>query len=210
MSPPAAHLQIPLRGSVTRTISTIVLHCSATPSGRRLGGEPGSLSFRSAVRVIDGWHARRGFRRNTHWVARFNPTLPSIGYHYVIDVDGRLATGRHLAEPGAHAAGHNFGSVGVCMVGGAEQDARYSAAQWDALAELVSALALELGVPLQHVQGAGAGVCGHRDLSPDADGDGRVQRHEWLKTCPGFDVSAWLERGLRPSERNLLAQAPVR
>lgn len=38
---------------------------------------------------------------------------------------------------------------------------------------------------------------GHRDLSPDIDGDGVVERHEWLKTCPGFDVAAWLASGMR-------------
>ena len=37
----------------------------------------------------------------------------------------------------------------------------------------------------------GAQVVGHRDLSPDKDGDGVVERHEWLKDCPCFDVPAW-------------------
>ena len=33
-------------------------------------------------------------------------------------------------------------------------------------------------------------IVGHRDLSCDADGDGIVERHEWVKQCPGFDVAA--------------------
>jgi hypothetical protein len=34
-------------------------------------------------------------------------------------------------------------------------------------------------------------LCGHRDLSPDGDGDGKIEKHEWLKSCPGFDVKHW-------------------
>ena len=41
-------------------------------------------------------------------------------------------------------------------------------------------------------------VQGHRDFSPDLDGDGIVEQHEWLKDCPCFDVRAWtLANGLR-------------
>ena len=31
-------------------------------------------------------------------------------------------------------------------------------------------------------------VVGHRDLSPDLDGDGMVEPEEWTKACPCFDV----------------------
>lgn len=34
-----------------------------------------------------------------------------------------------------------------------------------------------------------ARVCGHRDLSPDLDGDGTVEPWEWVKQCPCFEVS---------------------
>ncbi len=33
-----------------------------------------------------------------------------------------------------------------------------------------------------------AEICGHRDLSPDKDGDGVVEPHEWIKMCPCFDA----------------------
>lgn len=33
-------------------------------------------------------------------------------------------------------------------------------------------------------------IVGHRDLSCDADGDGIVERHEWVKQCPCFDAAA--------------------
>lgn len=185
--------------AVGRRVSVIVVHCSATPSG-----QPIDQHGRDAAHVIDAWHAERGFARDPGMVRVFNPTLRAIGYHFVIDLDGSVLTGRELCEVGAHAAGHNTGSVGICMVGGAEVDARFSRAQWAALARLVQVLAIQLNVPLRHVLGSGAGVCGHRDLSPDADGDGVIERREWLKTCPGFDVSAWLAAGLQAPARNVL------
>jgi N-acetyl-anhydromuramyl-L-alanine amidase AmpD len=160
---------------------------------------------RPAEIEIDAWHQARGFARQAGMVARLNPHLPSIGYHFVIDLDGRMATGRSLAEPGAHVAGFNARSVGICMVGGADPVVRYTAAQWLALQSLVGRLGAELRIGLQPVKpGAPAGVCGHRDLSPDTNGDGQVTRQEWLKTCPGFDVAAWLQAGMQPLAENVL------
>jgi N-acetyl-anhydromuramyl-L-alanine amidase AmpD len=37
----------------------------------------------------------------------------------------------------------------------------------------------------------GAEVLGHRDLSPDLNGDGVIEKHEWVKDCPCFDVRKW-------------------
>lgn len=32
-------------------------------------------------------------------------------------------------------------------------------------------------------------LCGHRDLSPDLDGDGVMKPEEWVKQCPCFEVA---------------------
>ena len=32
-------------------------------------------------------------------------------------------------------------------------------------------------------------VCGHRDLSPDLNRNGKIEPHEWTKQCPCFDVA---------------------
>jgi N-acetyl-anhydromuramyl-L-alanine amidase AmpD len=37
-----------------------------------------------------------------------------------------------------------------------------------------------------------ARILGHRDLSPDLNGDGKITPDEFIKACPSFDVSAWL------------------
>ena len=186
--------------TIHRTINAIVLHCSATPSGQWLGGKrPGQLGYRTAPSIIDEWHKARGFKRTEAMRNAFNWALPSIGYHWVIDIDGRIWTGRNPEEPGAHVAGHNALTLGICLVGGVEREARYTPAQWASAAELVQGLRTLLGTR--------TAVVGHRDYSPDTDRDGVVEPHEWLKTCPGFDVRAWVAAGLQPAAAHVVVPA---
>lgn len=169
-----------------RNINLIVIHCSATPNGRE-----------NTAQDIDRWHQARGFKRSSQYVRNFQPALKYIGYHFAIEVDGKVVPGRHLEEIGAHAVGHNANSIGICMVG----TDQYSDAQWVALKGLITTLASDIyGKPTQSIKNALAilkmikiDICGHRDLSQDKDGDGKVESHEWLKTCPGFDVATWVE-----------------
>ncbi len=202
-----------------RPINLIVIHCSATPAGMRL-----AKGMRSPAEVIDDWHRARGFARSQPIAKTFNPGLTSIGYHYVIDVDGKIYTGRSELEVGAHAAGFNAESVGVCLVGGASSG-QYTAHQWQALRELVlyntrdsaywnqPSLTSRLGIdpaPPRRRQSLGStatrvinGVCGHRDLSEDQNDNGVIESFEWSKVCPFFDVQTWLERQGEPFVANV-------
>jgi N-acetylmuramoyl-L-alanine amidase len=183
-----------------RSTNLIVIHCAATPSGKSIGPNPAAS--------VDAWHQARGFHRDPSFVRSFNANLPHIGYHFVIDLDGSVITGRHLDEIGAHAYQFNAHSIGICLVGGAEREARYTSEQWEALARLVIELTAKLNIPLRQPHrmykatspgyNVVMGVCGHRDLSPDKNGNGLAEPFEWLKTCPGFDVRAWLDNGLHP------------
>jgi N-acetyl-anhydromuramyl-L-alanine amidase AmpD len=171
-----------------RHVNLIVIHCSASPDSDSLfRGTQGRPGFLTPVEVIDGWHAARGFRRDPAAAKRFNPLLASIGYHFIVYRNGAVATGRSEDEAGAHVRGHNRQSLGVCLIGTNE----FTPEQWHALAVLIGALRKKY--PL-------ARVVGHRDLSPDRDGDGIVEPSEWTKTCPNFDVAAWIERGMTPPE----------
>lgn len=76
-----------------KQVREIIVHCTATEAGRRVG-----------VKEIDAWHRRRGFE--------------CIGYHYVVGEDGGIEAGRDTKYAGAHCLGHNRRSVGVCYVGG--------------------------------------------------------------------------------------------
>lgn len=149
-----------------RTITGIVVHCSASANG----------DARVTRDVIDGWHREKGWRK--------------IGYHYVIETDGFVKAGRDLEEVGAHVEGSNARTVGICMVG----TDRFSAEQWNSAAALVRELREKY---------RDATVMGHRDYSPDRDGDGVVEPWEFLKICPGFSVSDWIERGMGPMQEHL-------
>ena len=180
---------------MSREINLIVIHCSASPNGKSLfvgkAGEPG---FKSPIQVIDGWHQKRGFHRSDVWRTQFNPSLLAVGYHFVIYTNGASATGRHLDEIGAHVEGYNSRSVGVCMVG----IGKFTPQQWAALKTIV--LSLRTKYPR-------ARIVGHRALSPDLDHDGIVERQEWLKTCPEFDVSKWLAF-MTPEPENIFEEKP--
>ncbi|MFZ7224328.1 N-acetylmuramoyl-L-alanine amidase [Avibacterium avium] len=164
-------------------ITKIVVHCSATQNGKPLRNKT-----QSAAQVIDSWHAKRGFKRNPINTQHFNPHLPHIGYHFAIDTDGTVETGRAEGETGAHVKGHNLHSIGICLVGGITKDKRnhgeYTEKQWQALHKLLR----ELEAKYPHAR-----ICGHRDLSPDLNGDGTISPNEWLKSCPCFDVWEWLD-----------------
>lgn len=144
-----------------KNIKRVVIHCTATREGRDI-----------SVDTIRQWHKRQGWN--------------DIGYHFVIGLEGQVERGRPEHIPGSHVRGFNTGSIGVVYVGGLDpqgkgKDTR-TPAQKRAMAELVRSLLKAY---------PGADVMGHRDLSPDKDGDGVVEPHEWLKECPCFDVRAW-------------------
>lgn len=164
---------------MSRQINEIVIHCSASENGKRV-----------TVEDIERWHADRGFWRKQVFRDLQNLRLGSIGYHFVIYTSGTVATGRHLEEIGAHVAGSNARSIGVCLIG----TDRFTPEQWESLAKNVRGL-LKLY--------PGARVLGHRDYSPDRDGDGVVEEWEWLKTCPGFDVREWVKAGYEPLPENI-------
>ncbi len=103
-----------------RTISKIILHCTATPRHRH-----------HTVADIDRWHRANGW--------------DGIGYHYVIYLDGTVHPGRPIERPGAHCYGHNSDSIGIVYVGGLETDGTTPAdtrtdAQRTALRTLVGSL----------------------------------------------------------------------
>ena len=199
-------LAAPVDQPARRAINLIVIHCSATPNGKPLQrGLPGQPGYQNAAQIIDAWHAERGFERGAVARAGFNPSLGHIGYHFIIDLAGNTLLGRGLEEVGAHAAGFNANSIGICMVGGLEKVGQFTPAQWKALYNLVLWQAHVQKIPLAPPRRNGnlmaGGICGHRDLSPDLNHDGIAQPSEWLKTCPGFDVRAWLANGLQPLDQ---------
>lgn len=128
-----------------RKIDRIIIHCTATKEGREV-----------SVADIDAWHRARGFA--------------GIGYHYVIHLDGSIENGRDVDKAGAHTAGYNAHSIGVCYVGGLANDNKTpkdtrTEAQKAALLKLLQDLRAYYPVATIH---------GHREFAN--------------KACPCFDA----------------------
>ncbi|MFY7953993.1 MAG: N-acetylmuramoyl-L-alanine amidase [Armatimonadaceae bacterium] len=145
-----------------QNIKYIVVHCSATRATQDIGAAE-----------ITAMHRKRGWR--------------TIGYHHVVRRNGKVETGRPESEPGAHTLGHNGHSIAVVMVGGVKADGvsaetNFTEAQYVGLRALLTILKGKY---------PSAWIVGHRDLSPDRNGNGRVEKGEWVKACPTFDVTAW-------------------
>lgn len=138
---------------------TIIIHCSATRAGQ---------DFTAAD--IDRWHRARGFR--------------SIGYHFVIRLDGTIEPGRDVSLDGAHCTGWNRRSIGICYVGGLDKEGRPADTRTEAQREALIRLVEDLRLVYPDIRQ----VIGHRDTSPDRNGDGIISPNELIKMCPCFDV----------------------
>ncbi len=99
-----------------------------------------------------------------------------IGYHRVIRRNGKWEQGREDDEVGAHVQGYNSVSIGVCLVGGVntkmEPEDNFTIEQMEALKQMIPEL--QKMYPNAIVQG-------HRDFPKVA------------KSCPSFDVAAWMK-----------------
>lgn len=146
-----------------RTIHTIILHCSATRA-----------SSTYSVEQLTSDHKARGF--------------DGPGYHAYIRKDGSVVPLRPMTRIGAHVQDHNTGSFGICFEGGLDDkgnpaDTR-TPAQKKAMHEYVVALVTFLKTVGQTV----TVICGHRDFSPDKNGNGKIDPWERIKECPCFDA----------------------
>ncbi len=138
-----------------RDIDFLVVHCAATKPNMDVG-----------VNEIRKWHMDRG------WM--------DIGYHYVIRRSGEIEVGRPEEIPGAHVAGHNRNTIGICLVGGIDDEGypepNFTDTQLYSLRMLLENMLHEHGLT------AGS-IMGHRDF-PGVH-----------KACPSFNVSHWWKTG---------------
>lgn len=132
-----------------RKINKIIVHCSATKPSQDFG-----------VADIRQWHKAKGWS--------------DVGYHFIVKLDGTIEKGRPLHIAGAHVKGHNADSIGVCYIGGVDEDGKpvdtRTEAQKETLDQLLTYLAYRFESP----------VSGHNDYT-DA------------KACPSFKAKEQYE-----------------
>lgn len=142
--------------SKTRKIDKIIIHCSDTYARMNIGADE-----------IRQWHTKeRGWK--------------DIGYHFVIRRDGTVETGRDLdgdgdifEEVGAHTSGYNINSIGICLVGGKDDEGgpanNFNLNQFRSLENVIRIIKADYPKATVH---------GHREFNS-------------AKTCPNFDVQQW-------------------
>lgn len=147
-----------LQGAARHPVHEVIVHCSATRPEWMAGR---SLSEKRAE--LRAWHMRdRGWS--------------DIGYHWLIDRDGAILAGRPETRVGAHVQDHNQGTIGVCLIGGADSAAtdrfndHFTAAQDRALRDLLQGIGMRTQLRT---------ISGHNEYA--------------AKACPGFDVTTWLK-----------------
>lgn len=155
----------------------LVIHCTATPEGRDVSAADIRRMHTSPKPQGRGWR--------------------QVGYTDLFRLDGtreRLVKNNEDAyvdgwEVTNGAAGFNSVSRHIVYAGGVAKDGKTpqdtrTPAQRSTMAEYVQDF---------HRRHPDVKIIGHRDLSPDRNGNGKVEPNEWTKACPSFEVSEWLE-----------------
>ena len=127
---------------------------------------------------FSGVESMRKYWRSLGW--------KSDGYHIVIDVDGKINYLNTYDKVTNGVKGYNSDSIHICYVGGVikASNGRLVASdtrtpeQKESLLEVLKTLKECYVVP----------IVGHRDLSPDLNGDGKITPNEWVKECPSFNA----------------------
>ena len=104
------------------------------------------------------------------------------GYHYVVLADGCVAQLLDETLVSNGVKGYNSTSINVAYTGGVENGRNVdnrTEAQRISLRHLLREL---------HARYPRAVVLGHRDISPDKNGNGIVDTWERIKDCPCFDA----------------------
>ena len=155
-------------------VDKITVHHSAPPADFT-GGTQGLAG--TEIRKIQRHH-----QRNKGWA--------DIGYHYVIDRNGRLWQGRSLEFQGAHASGKaNRGNIGIVLLGNYSPGRQHmTQAQGQCLTTLLAQLT------------------DYFKLSPDAIYTHNQIRSAGHTACPGPEITAYVARVRQALEHRLIAR----
>lgn len=135
----------------------IIVHCSATYPSQDIDAA-----------TVRGWHVNKN-----QWA--------DIGYHFFIKRDGTIEEGRKIYQVGAHVAGHNSDSIGICLAGGIKEGSfnsqnrngipenNFTPEQFKSLKKVIKETLLKY---------PDCEIKGHRDF-------------DFKKACPCFDVGPW-------------------
>jgi N-acetylmuramoyl-L-alanine amidase len=103
----------------------------------------------------------------------------TVGYHFLVSGNGSYEQLAPIENPTNGVAGYNASSIHVCYKGGWNGKDTRTSEQKSSLLQIIKNLKKQFPA---------AKVIGHRDFSPDKNGDGKITPDEWVKLCPCFDA----------------------
>lgn len=146
-----------------RKIKHIVIHCSAGYGDRK--------SIEKFWKETLGWK--------------------DPGYHFLIEQDGTVHQLAALETVTNGVKGFNASSIHICYIGGVDpnnvklaMDSRTKAQS----AALINSIRKAIEWTAQYQPVEGIKILGHRDFSPDKNGNGTIESWERIKECPSFDA----------------------
>lgn len=101
------------------------------------------------------------------------------GYHYVITADGKIHQLLDTEKVSNGVKGFNSVTVNIAYTGGMDGVDNRTDEQKKSLLTLLKLLRKRY---------PDAVIQGHRDFSPDLNGNGKIEKSEWIKMCPSFDA----------------------
>lgn len=146
---------------------------------------------RIVLHTTAGWPHQKVSEIQVFWKNSLKWKSP--GYHIIIPTDGNLVHLASIDKITNGVAGYNSDSLHVSYIGGLVEikDGKYIYGDtrtqyqkdgfWSAIEYLFNELKKYQSID-------DVTIVGHRDLSPDINGDGKIQEREWIKVCPTFDA----------------------
>lgn len=154
-----------------RNIKYIIIHCTATNQKATLKS------------ITDYWHN----------VLKWNIG----GYHYLIFPNGKIEKLYPISQITNGVKGFNPEAVHISYVGGVDEQLKAidnrTPSQKESILEVIGEIYKELR---KHQEVDGILIRGHRDFSPDKNGNNIIDPWERIKECPCFDVIkeyGWLQ-----------------
>lgn len=112
----------------------------------------------------------------------------SPGYHVIVQPDGVAVELQPIELPTNGVKGFNSNSIHISYIGGVDSNGKALDNRTPQQKETITRY-----LKKWHAMFPSAKILGHRDFSPDKNGNGRVDPWERIKECPSHEVSDWLK-----------------
>ena len=106
------------------------------------------------------------------------------GYHYVIRPDGTIFNMLSEDKVSNGVAGYNSTAINISYVGGITKN-NYRGIDNRTPQQKAALLKLLQDLRVKYPK---AYIMGHRDISPDKNGNGKIDTWEYIKACPCFNA----------------------